>query len=250
MFHLAAFGQSVDLAATVKQLNAVQDQVLTTSGAAIRVPTAAPFLVGYGALCGNTTPISAQIQSPTLREVVQIDVEPLVGALVFANPPPGFLNQDAPVQLTPNEDLNFAMKATGGAATQNYGLVWLSDGPLQPVKGQIFAVAATAAIALAADVWVNGNLTFGQTLPAGRYQVVGMRARGANLVAARLVFVGGTLRPGVAAVTALGNIDAPEFRDGRAGVFGEFDNTTPPTLDALGVTDTAQSLVLDLIKVK
>jgi hypothetical protein len=31
-------------------------------------------------------------------------------------------------------------------------------------------------------------------------------------------------------------------------VYGEFDNTVPPTVDFMGITDTAENLYLDLIK--
>ena len=250
MFTLGAYGQSIDLAGVLQNINAVQDQHLTTQGVDLRVPSAYPFLIGQAAVCGNTTPSRAQIASPSLRAMMNLDVEPVVGALVFGSPPESILHADSPIPLKPDESLNFLMQATGGAATQNYGLVWLSDGVLQPVKGPIFSVRATTAITLAADTWVNGNLTFAQTLPAGRYQVVGMRARGTNLVAARLVFVGGSTRPGVPAVNALGDLDPMGFRYGYAGVFGEFDHTQPPTVDALGVTDAAQTYILDLVKVK
>src|SRR5207247_1836789 len=100
-------------------------------------------------------------------------------------------------------------------------------------KGAIYTIRATAAVALAASTWVNGALTFSQALPYGTYQVVGMRARGANLAAARLVFVGQPFRPGVAGVNALGNVDPFHFRYGNMGVFGQFDSTVPPTVDCL-----------------
>ena len=44
------------------------------------------------------------------------------------------------------------------------------------------------------------------------------------------------------------NNDPWEFRLGNLGVWGEFKNTTPPSVDVLGVTDTAQVVILDLIK--
>lgn len=250
MLHLAAYGQSVNLAGVLTAINAVQDPVLTTSGVDVRVPKELPYLIGQAALVGNATPSRAQIQSPSLRAMTNLDVEPVVGAVVFGSPPESILHPDAPIPLVANESLNFALQATGGVATQNYGLVWLSDGPLQPVRGSIYSVRATSAITLAADAWVNGNLTFAQALPAGRYQVVGMRALGTNLVAARLVFVGGFFRPGVPSVNALGDLDPQGFRYGYAGVFGEFEHTNPPTVDALGVTDSAQQYILDLVKVR
>lgn len=249
-FHLAAWGQSSDLAGVLTAINAVQDQVLTTSGVDIRVPAALPFLVGHAALLGNATPSRAQIQSPSLRALANLDIEPIVGALVFGSPPEQMIHGDSPIPLVANESINFAAQATGGLATENYGLAWMADGPLQPVKGSIYSLRATAAITLSANTWVNGNLTFSQTLPAGTYQVVGMRARGINLVAARLVFVGGMWRPGVAARDALGDLDPYAARYGAMGVWGQFDSTTPPTIDCLGVTDSAQVFDFDIIRVK
>jgi len=246
--HLAAYGQSVDLATVLTAINAVQDQAVTTSGADVRVPKALPYLVGQAALCGNTTPSRAQIQAPSLRGLLNVDVEPLVAAVVFGSPPESILHADAP--LTPDESLNFALQATGGAATQNYGLLWLADGALKSVSGPIYSVRCTSACSLSADVWVNGNLTFAQTLPAGTYQVVGMRSRGTNLVASRLVFVGSPWRPGVPAVNALGDLDPQSFRYGAAGVFGQFDSTQPPTIECLGVTDSSQTHILDLVKIR
>jgi hypothetical protein len=77
-----------------------------------------------------------------------------------------------------------------------------------------------------------------------------MRARSANLVAARCVFVGGGYRPGVAGSAAITGADDDRQRFGELGVFGQFDNTTPPTVDFLGDTDAAQTGIFDLIKVK
>lgn len=250
MFHLAAFAESQDLGATLQNVAAVQDPVITTFADDVRVPLKLPYLVGQAAVCGNVAPTRAQIASPSLRAMANLDVEPLVAALVFGSPPESMLHGDSPIPLVGNESLNFQMLATGGAATQMYGLVWMADGPLTPVKGSIYSVRCTSGITLAADTWVNGNLTFATALPVGIYQVVGMRARGANLVAARLVFVGGVYRPGVPAVNALGDLDPQNFRYGQAGVFGEFDSTQPPTVDCLGVTDTAQFYILDLMRVR
>jgi hypothetical protein len=185
-----------------------------------------------------------------LRAIANLDVEPVVAAAVFGSPPEQMVHPDSPIPVVENESLNFAVNSNPAAAADHYGLVWLSDGPLAAVKGSIYTVRATGTCALSAGKWINGNLTFSQTLPAGTYQVVGMRARGTNLVAARLVFVGGLYRPGVGAVNALGDLDPYFARYGNMGIFGQFDNTTPPTVDCLGITDVAQTFELDLIKVK
>lgn len=250
MHHLGAFYQSIDPGGAMTAINAVQDPALTTNGADLRVPTALPNLIGQAALANDASVTQAQIQSPSLRAIANIDVEPVVAAAVFGSPPEQALHPGSPIPLVPNESLNFAFNSNPAAGVDHYGLVWLADGPQQPVAGPIYTVRATAAVTLAAGKWVNGNLTFGQTLPAGSYQVVGMRARGTNLVAARLVFVGAPFRPGVPAVNALGDLDTYWNRYGAMGVFGQFDSTTPPTVDCLGITDAAQTFEFDLIRVK
>lgn len=250
MHHLAAWAQSVDLGGVLTALDAVQDPSLTTSGDDIRVPKELQTIIGAASAIGNTAAARAQISSPSLRAMVNLDIEPVINALVFGSFPEQLIHPDSPIPVVANESLNFNAQATGGAATLNYGLCWLADGPQQPAKGAMFTVRATAGVTLAAGTWVNGNLTFSQTLPAGTYQVVGMRARGTNLVAARLVFPGYQWRPGVAACNAIGNVDPWHFRWGNMGVFGQFENTTPPTVDCLGVTDSAQTFYFDLIKVK
>jgi len=155
----------------------------------------------------------------------------------------------SPVPLDPFESLELQCNTDNAGAAQHWGFALLSDGSQSPVNGRIYTVRATAAVALTVNTWQNGALTFDQTLPVGRYQVVGMRARGTNLVAARLVFVGGINRPGVFAVNAIGDHDPIKFRHGGFGVFGEFHTNTPPTVDCAGVTDTAQQFLFDLIRV-
>lgn len=249
MFHLAAFYQAVDLGGALTPINAVREEQFFTSGVDFRVPAVVPNIIGELALTPGDSFTRAQIQSPTLRMTANLDVEPLVAALVAGSPPECLYHPEAPVALTPDEALNFAVLSDDATPDAIYGLVLLSDGALAPVTGPIFSLRATASVTLAAGTWVNGNLTFAQSLPAGRYAVVGMRARGTNLVAARLVFPEQQVRPGVVAVNALGDLDPYWTRYGRMGVFGEFPHTNPPTIDCLGVTDSAQVVLLDIARV-
>lgn len=248
MMHLAAFFQSVNSAGALVQINPVADQVLTISGSDLRVPKDVPNLLAEAFLSAQTGPKFGQLQSPTLRQLAMQDVEPVAGALVFANRDQLQYHGDSPRALTPAESLDAYINATGGLAAGNYALVWLGDGPVKPSPGKIFSVRVTAAAALVAGTWVNSVLTFPSTLPAGSYQVVGARAEGTNLVAARFAFVGGGFRPGVPADTSSATNLFGEFRQGRAGVFGQFDTNYPPTMDFLGATDVSQVVVLDLIK--
>lgn len=247
--HLAAFFESTDPAGALANIATVQDQAITTQGDDVRVPRELPNLIGEIGLTAAINLISARVTSPALRRIAELAIEPIINAVVFGSPPEAIMHPMNPTPLDQDESINFQINSDPVAAEAHYGLIWLADGPHSPLDGRMYSIRVTAAITLAAGVWVNGNLTFGQTLPAGRYEVVGLRMRGANLVAARLVFPGGTFRPGVPAVNAIGDEDARWFRYGRIGSFGQFEHTTPPTLDALGILDTTQIGVLDLIKI-
>jgi len=152
------------------------------------------------------------------------------------------------MSLTADESLTFNTNTDNTGVIDIYGFAWLVDAAPAPVNGEIFSVRATAAISLAARVWTNGDLTFTQDLPFGTYDVVGLRAESTNLIVARLVFPGGRWRPGVPGANAPGDVDAPQFRYGASGVIGSFNSNSPPSIDMIGITDTAEDVILDLIK--
>ncbi len=250
MFHLAAWYQSVDPAGAMVNLDGVREEMIFVSGKDIRVPTGLTNIIGATALENDASGTRAQVQSPTLRALANLDVEPVVLAATYGSPPEGVYHPEAPIPITADEALNFAVVSDPAAAAAHYGGVWLADGAQQPVTGQVFTLRATATITQVAGAWVNGNLTFAQSLPAGTYAVVGMRARSADAVFARLVFPEQTARPGVMCVNAIGDLDPYWFRFGRTGIFGQFPHTNPPTLDVLGGAGTAQYIILDIVRVK
>jgi hypothetical protein len=87
-------------------------------------------------------------------------------------------------------------------------------------------------------------------LPAGSYDIIGMRAVSTGAIAARLVIPGFEWRPGVIAYDAVGDVELPRFRYGNAGVFGRFTHDSPPTVDFLSVSaDTSETVFLDVVKV-
>lgn len=250
LLHLGAFFQSVDPGNNFQAINAVNDQVLTVNGIDLRVPKTLSMLVGEACAINDASALRAQLQSPSLRATLNRDIELISLAKFLSSPQAEYMHGDDPVPLVGDESLNFFVQSDPAAAAIHYGLVWLADGPLKPISAPIYSVRWTAAAALAAGAWVNAPIVFSQVLPAGSYQIVGMRARSANLIAARCVFVGGGFRPGIGAVQAVSAADFKYSRFGQMGVFGQFDNTTPPTVDFLGDTDVAQFGIFDLIKVK
>jgi hypothetical protein len=226
---------------------ALADQHVRIVGDDIVLPALA-MLAGYYFNGADFT--QGQLSSPSLREVLLIDVEP---ADVLAEPssrPPFHDLMEKPIQLDATEALNALMAEDGAGASRVNALAWLSDGPTAPVSGDMRTLRATGTTTLVAFAWSNVALTLTQTLPAGDYQVVGLRAQSAGCIAARLVFPGGTWRPGVIGFDADGDVDEMRFRNGNAGVFGTFAHDAPPTIDFLSVSaDTAEVIHLDLIKV-
>ncbi len=109
---------------------------------------------------------------------------------------------------------------------------------------------ATSAIAQAAFTWVNGGLTFAQTLPVGTYQIIGLRAMSADLIAARLVYIGAAAvtKPGVPGVADMQSVVPAGFGVGEMGVLGQFESTNPPSIDVLGGVSASQTYEFDLIK--
>lgn len=250
MFHLGAFYESKDQAGAFLAINAVREEMIFTNGVDYRIPEGLAHIVGGAIMVNHATVVRGQFAAPSLRMHANLDIEPLViSAAVFGSPPEVLFHPMSAIPLTPDEALNCFIEATPGGAVAQYGLVWLSDGPQEHVTGDIISIRATSTVQQVAGAWVNGNLAFAQTLPAGRYQVIGFRCRSTDGVAARLVFPAQVNRPGVAVVNALGDLDPTPFRYGRFGSFGEFPHTIPPTLDILGGVAAAQVSILDLLKV-
>lgn len=249
MHHLVAFRESVDPGNAFVNINAVADQALFTSGDDVRVPEEMANIIGAAALINDASGARARIESPSLRSLVNIDVEPIVLAAVFGSPPEALFHPRSPVPLVGDEAINFAALSDPAAGVEHVGLVWLADGPQQPVDGTVYTVRATSTVAQAAGVWTVGPLVFSQTLPAGRYQIAGWVARSTDAIAARLVFPGGRWRPGVPCINAIGDRVLREQRYGGLGVFGEFDHLLPPQVEVLGGVAAAQVHLFDLIKV-
>lgn len=248
MFTTVAY-ESTGSFAVLTAITPVPDPTVAVIGNDIRIPVQLPNLLGVACSINSVASAPrAQIVTPSLRAIVPFDVTPIVNGLVFGD---GFFMAplfNTPVPLVGLEPMDAFVQ--NGAAVVNRVIAQLSDGPIKPTGGKIYTIRATASATLVTATWVNsGALTFASTLPTGHYQVVGFRSISTNQAAARIFFVGYPWRPGIIADTAEGNLQAPYFRYGNWGVWGEFDNTVPPTVDFLGVTDTAETLYFDLIKV-
>jgi hypothetical protein len=249
MHNIIAWSQSIDEGGQLVNLDAVPEQITNTEGKFIYVPPSSPNLIGFGALLGPTG-LRARIVSPSIRALFPIDISPVGLTLSNLDKRVHHLFPDSPIPLMPNEGLEALSLADPTASEQHTIVALLAPGTLTPVKGSIFTIRATASINAQVGKWTNGEITLGQTLPSGRYQLVGARVEGTNLVAFRFILSGATHRPGFFAVSGSGDADNPFARRGGLGVWGEFDHFTPPVLEVLASgTNTSQVVYLDLIKI-
>jgi len=276
-FTVGAFNEA--RATSVTSLTAVQasyDEHLSREVKALVVP-AVNRLVGViafhgtGTLAGSVTGV--RLESPSLRRVFPLDIpighptvlgahthtenldaaytQNAVTAPAEAQKPGGEFFPSCPLPLDVNEHLEALM--TNGALDGARGLigVWLSDGAIAPVTGEIRTTKATTSFTPVANEWSSSELAFSTTLPTGKYRVVGAKVVAGNTAGLfRLVFVGGVWRPGGILSQSFMEKECFWFRRGQFGAWGEFDQITPPKIEVMEITSVANpDVYLDLIKI-
>jgi len=247
-FTLVGWSESQDASAALTKFKALEDPHVRVEADNIIVPNLTKLA---GAYAVGTGLVDAQLDSPSLRRMLLFDINPVdTGAEPAADI--GTLLTDlfaSPYSLEKAEPLSALAQNT--AVNWATILAWLSDGPVKPITGNIVTIKATAAVTLTPYAWTNGSLTFTQTLPAGRYAIVGARAISTGLIAFRFVLPGYPWRPGAIGCDADNDIVHPIFRHGKLGSWGQFEHNVPPTVDFLSVSaDTSEEVWLDLIKVR
>lgn len=158
--------------------------------------------------------------------------------------------KDHELNLPLMDEIMLETTNVGGTSARHFGLFWLGDQDHSSVTGPVYTIRGTATITGVTGGWASGTLTLDQTLPGGRYAVVGMDALGTNLVAARLLLPGSVKRPGCLGRVSAAFDNRMTWRYGRIGTFGFFQTIAPPTLDILCLDAcTAQEVYLDVVKV-
>lgn len=253
MFTTVAYYELVAIAGVYNALSAVADPHVTVVGDDIRVPSL-PQIVAAAIGSAGTAPVRSRLVAPSLRRRTLYQITPLniaAAGVVEPGSPQAVLDlRAAPLKLVPTENVNIETLVTALVTDLQWGVLWFADGPIAPVRGEIFTVRATSSVAAVAGTWVNEPLVFDEDLQAGTYQVVGLRSQSATMIASRLVFVGGSgWRPGALGVDVQADLQHPMFRGGELGVYGEFNEVSPPTIDVLcGAADATQEHFLDLIQ--
>lgn len=195
----------------------------------------------------------ARFESPSLRRVSYLEIDPSENLSVHANSlyPQVMYQGGSPLPMVKDEALEAHVNLGGVEATFQTICMALADAPLTPVTGEIWCVRVTATPTLVESQWANAELTFDEALPVGRYQIVGASFGGNICHAFRLVPVGAINRPGAPMLYGGQQDTPPWMRKGGIGVWCEFDTLTPPSIDVLGNAIGLQNIVghLDIIKI-
>jgi hypothetical protein len=248
MFHVVSWGQNVDPGGAMVALNAIREAALFTLGTFHKVHPRMPYLIGTSALINDASASRAQFRSPSLVADGGYDIEPIVTAGTFGTPPEVRLFPDSPLWLEPDEQLEAFVESTPVGAKRHFAHAWLADGISTPIFEEVFTVRCSAAIQQVDFTWTSGNITFEQSLPQGRYLVVGMRCRASNGQIARLIFRDQLGRPGCPIVSGVFEPDLETYRYGNMGVWGHFRQEDPPVLEIFHGTANSQALILDLVR--
>lgn len=252
--HLGGFSESLDPAAAFVNIAALQDDRLFTQGDDIRVPPLNQVVGVMGGADGVVAP-RIRLTSPTLTARTRYEVSPLNSqdaAAVEPDSPAKYSDlATTPLVLGVDEILQAELNSNPAAVQIQWAFLWFADAPVVPVQSQtMYTVRGTGTTTAVANTWTSADITLDDNLVPGDYQVVGLRAEGATLVAARFIFrTADQWRPGSIGTDSILDIIPDRFRNGQMGVWGRFPFTQLPAVEILCMAaDTAQTVHWDLIR--
>lgn len=250
MFHLAAFSGAKTDSTANEAIPRCSDGALSVSGSNNYLSP--DNLSIFAALVYNDTITRARIVAPSLRNEGLPEIFPLNPTFEpSANFRYAYWDKNGP---SLRKDEEFGVECSNGASTVDIAtaLLFLRR-TFKPVpNGKRFTLRATSTQTLVASAWTLGGLTFDQTLPFGKYAVIGMAATCNDALAARLLFPRDqSYRPGVGCGETIAiRPEVDYFRCGQQGEWGRFESVNSPQLELLGGTAGAETaaIILDVVR--
>lgn len=234
---------------TEEEIAGVTDQHARVQGDDIFIGKYNHIIAMFG---GGKSTQTLRLVSPSLRGLFNPYIHPYVSVSddTYWVTKPVYMMAN-PIPLATNEALNALIDSSEvHLAHYNFCGVSLAEGVVTPVLGDIRTLVIEKVVASTVGIWNNHSLTLPIDLPVGRYQVVGAMCRGDVPGIFRIVPIGADHRPGGLMDGGSRIIDTTGQRMGKMGVWCEFDQLTPPSLEICPHQAlTWYSLKLDLIKV-
>lgn len=249
MFHLAAYFRVDTAALTLGDVNAITDGWATVQNNHF-IFQENYKLTSFIAFANTIT--RAQLNTPHWRFVNQPEIQPVtqnwgnVEGLTIPMISPPFLT------IPRIDEVQYLATTSGTSTTGVLGALFVHNNQWNIAQGDIYPARFTYSATSATGAWVRTNITFDSALPAGRYQVVGLDLIGNAHRLGRLRFQEYTMMPGVPVRnTAIGTF-RDDWRYGKYGSFGEFEQTAQPSLEIFSELAGAisGSGAMDLVKIR
>jgi len=250
-FHTAAYFQTSVAVTVDTQVAALADQLFTIRSARFLFGEDLEMLF-MGVMAADLT--NARMDSPKLRNITNPFMLPIGNAVIPGTEPRVTNLVREPMMLPANEEIALQVTEASIAGSNITGVFGARvNTPAMP-RGSIFTMRGTAVGPAVANTWTDiGDVTFTNTLQAGDYAIVGAMLYSANAQGFRINFQGvnGQLeRPGGIAGAAEDVQTHEIFRQGRLGLWGNFNNIILPRIEVLAnAADAAFVVYLDLIPI-
>lgn len=245
-FHMAAFFEEVGAAGTNVEVSPVNDNVLGISdnGFLLQESWSLIFAAAF-----QDDGLRARLSTPDFRQICLPHILPFNATLLPASRAgiANYTQQPLALPALANLKIEASCDATGGDGT--YGVGLMKQYRAAPA-GNILTLRLTGSTTVTADVWSDVTLTPEFNVPAGYYELVGMKLVSTTGILARAIIENQVERPGCIGGATIGIIEDELFRKGRLGSWGRFNSTRLPMVQVLcNAADTAQEVFMDIIKV-
>ena len=203
----------------------------------------------YAAYCGGATLTHSRIVTPKLRQVTIPYILPVTAAAI---PPtnPNIMDLRAnPLQLDKLEE--FEMQYTDSAGSDKVtGLAFIGDQFRPAPAGQVLTMRGTSTTAAVSNAWTTLTVTWPDSLPNGRYAIVGFKHFCTNAIAARLIIDGQDWRPGCLSIGTVTDKPSEISMNGGLGEVGRFEQTAMPQVEVLvNGTDADSEVFVQIVRV-
>lgn len=246
MYHVVAY-QANTFGQTNFDSTPLADSWIPISNGHYLPPVALNF---YGGWMGGVNLTAVTLVTPKTRSVVPPRLYPIQNTLLPPDRPHMYDRRSNPFGLNAFEEVSVQMNVGGAANAFNTAVMFWGNS-LDPVPaGDVYTLHGTSTTAVTANAWTQLVVTWDQTIPAGRYMIIGSQVQSTNAIAHRWYFRYSQMKPGFLSVSAVTNISDPTYYQGGWGALGYFDSPVFPFLEVLAnAADASHDVVMNMVKI-
>lgn len=247
MFHTVGFFVNTGATADTN-VPPIQDSIITITNSHYLPQRNGKIL--YAVALG-TLLLRAKMITPSWRQFTTPFIRPIIGTALTANDPNVADYRNNPLGFKALEEIQIAVTNSGAGPTDTSAFLGVEMSPSRPMPiGDIYTMRATSTTTAVVNTWTQIVMTWADTLPAGRYALVGMNHWSASGQSARAIFEEQSWRPGCISSNTAIQRSHLMFDKGGLGVWGEFDGNRMPNIEVCcGAADTAHEVFIDLVRI-